>query len=32
MTIAKRLYLLIFCVVMGLASLAGLGIYQMNMI
>jgi methyl-accepting chemotaxis protein len=29
MTIAQRLYLLIFAVVVGLASLAGLGMYQM---
>ncbi|MCC7596422.1 MCP four helix bundle domain-containing protein [Janthinobacterium sp. FW305-129] len=30
MTIAKRLYLLILAVVLGLAALTGFGIYQMN--
>jgi len=30
MTIAYRLYLLIFCTVLGLSSLAGVGMYQMD--
>ncbi|MBJ7312780.1 methyl-accepting chemotaxis protein [Rugamonas sp. CCM 8940] len=32
MTIAKRLYILIITVVIGLAAMAGLGMYQMNVV
>ena len=32
MTIARRLYILVFSAVLGLAGLAGLGMYQMNKI